>query len=157
MTPEGWERKADHCDAQSEQLAAEGRFHEAIAQSVRAERFREMAEGMRALTGEKPAPNIRHEMQVQAHTEGQRKAGRPSLSKHAFPRALEAAGLTVAEWARGNRHLRPGEALERSQVRSWFARKKRDQRPIPRRWAKAIEADYGIPATDASWPKGIKD
>lgn len=74
----------------------------------------------------------------------QRSAGRKTYSKHPFPRALERANLTMTEVATLlNTH--------RSTVKSWLHRK------IPRRQAEAIAKLLpDLPATEKSWPAGIK-
>jgi hypothetical protein len=153
MSPSDWERKASHADRQAEQLAAEGRIADAVVLSVQAQRYREVAEEMRrALTGPNKARKVRHTMAEVSQAEAPPKTGRgrPRTSQHAFPLALEAKGLTVAEWARERK-------LERSVVRSWFASKARDGRSIPRYWADAIKAEFGIPATATVWKHGIRD
>jgi hypothetical protein len=88
-----------------------------------------------------------------AATEGERKRrlgiGKgDATSSHPFPQAVLASGSTIADWAAA-RGLKPVS------VRSWFA-KGEAARPIPRRWAEEIERDHGIPATAATWPRGIK-
>lgn len=87
-----------------------------------------------------------------ATTEGERRR-RLGIAKghagtHPFPAAVLAAGSTIADWA-------ATRGLKAVSVRSWFA-KGEAARPIPRQWAEAIEREHGIPATAATWPRGIK-
>jgi len=87
-----------------------------------------------------------------AHAESaaaQRRRGRPAVSDHPFPRALEGAGSSVAEWARKH-------GVDRSVAKSWYAPPPGGRR-IPARMAKAIEREFGVPATEEVWTNGIKD
>jgi hypothetical protein len=73
--------------------------------------------------------------------------GAPLTSEHPFPAALERAKVTVAEWAK--RH-----AVSEEKVRSWY--RKTDPRRIPRKFAREIQKEFGLPTDDSIWPKGIK-
>ena len=72
--------------------------------------------------------------------------GRPTL-EHPFTRALHERGKTLAEWAKLNR-------LDRGTVKWWYVK---DGRPIPRKWADAIAAELGVPATVRTWRNGIRE
>jgi hypothetical protein len=77
-----------------------------------------------------------------------RRPGRPTKSRHPFPVALEARRKTVAEWARDHR-------LEREVVKAWFAPGTAGRR-IPLQWAKTIQKELGVPATEDVWRNGIR-
>lgn len=72
-----------------------------------------------------------------------RTAGRGRVSTHPFPKALEAANITMTEMAVLLKE-------HRSTVKSWLTRK------IPRERAEAIAKLIDLPATEKSWPVGIK-
>jgi hypothetical protein len=73
--------------------------------------------------------------------------GRPTETKHPFPKALATRGLTVTEWAAKHGH-------NRGRVKSWFMPGSGGRR-IPRDVAEAIEKELGIPATARTWKNGI--
>lgn len=151
MLPSDLRALADHLDQQALDLARDGRPTEGALRMVEALRLREMAAEAERLTGGNKARKVRHMAQAaHAPTEGPTRTGpgRPRKSRHAFPAALEAKGLTVAEWARERK-------LERSVVRSWFADKPRDQRSVPLKEAEEIRRAYGVPFS--AWPKGVRD
>ena len=85
-------------------------------------------------------------MQAQTQVRHERR-GRPTETKHPFPRALEARGITVTEWADKHGH-------SRGRVKSWFMTGSGGRR-IPRDVAEAIEKELGIPATARTWKNGI--
>jgi hypothetical protein len=77
-----------------------------------------------------------------------RRPGRPTGIRHPFPDALAAAGTSVSAWAAKH-------GLHQKNVQAWFSPKPAG-RKIPLRWAKTIEREYVIPASDDVWPNGIK-
>ena len=77
-----------------------------------------------------------------------RRRGRPLVSNHPFPRALEERGLTIAAWARKHR-------VDRAVVKSWFAPPPAGRR-IPIKAAMLIEKELDIPATAEVWINGIR-
>ena len=115
--------------------------------------YRREAESMRDLarrmvTGAVTLRAIDTDMsQVQALEQDRPLAGRPLETDHPFPRALEAAGSSVAAWARSHR-------LKLPTVRSWYL--SANKRRIPRRWARVIERELGVPATEEVWKNGIR-
>jgi hypothetical protein len=128
MSPEQWLDKASHADAQAEQLAAEGRIAEAVVESVRAQRYREVAEEMRrALTGTKQSRTVRNEMAVPAQTSEQWRKP-PSMSDLARMLGCHRSFLT--------------------QARGGLTR-------IRKSWADRIATERpDLPATKKTWPKG---
>lgn len=83
--------------------------------------------------------------------------GRPPTD-HPFVNALRARGMTLTEWC--HRHN-----VKRQRVKSWYV-KGDGARQIPALWAKRIEDEFGnaprskrplLPATEDTWPNGIKD
>lgn len=117
---------------------------------IAAELFRVTGWLVGAVRGLSAAPKSRTLTQVaQPEAAEPRRRGRPTKSKHPFPLALEAAGTTVAEWAREN-------DLEREVVKSWFAPGDAGRR-IPALWAQRIARQFkSVPATDAVWKNGIR-
>lgn len=103
--------------------------------------------GAKALTDANKARSMENMAQPQS-AEQPRRRGRPLKSKHIFPRTLEARGTNVAEWA--TRHKVPRET-----AKSWHSRPPAG-RPIPPIYAKLIEKEYGIPATEQVWRNGIR-
>lgn len=81
--------------------------------------------------------------------------GRPITTDHAFAKALDARGTTIAAWAKKHRVGLPA-------VKSWI--RSIDGRRIPRDWAERIEAEFldektgesAVPATLATWKNGIR-
>jgi hypothetical protein len=67
--------------------------------------------------------------------------------KHPFVRVLYSRGMTVSEWARS-------KGIPVATASSWVSSGD-GKRRIPIRYAKAIEAEFGIPATAATWRNGI--
>jgi hypothetical protein len=94
------------------------------------------------------ARTIMSNMAHAQRAEESRRRGRPTKSKHPFPAALDAAGSSVAEWARKHQ-------VEREVVKSWFAPPPAGRR-IPQAMAKLIEKEFKVPATERVWPNGIR-
>lgn len=119
-----------------------------LARQVIAQGRNRTAMGREGLLRPISGRTISHNMaQTQEDTKPRRR-GRPTMSEHAFPRALEAAGTNVTEWAKKHK-------LEREMVKSWFAPGVHGRR-IPRRWAEAIAREFSLPATDEVWTNGIR-
>jgi hypothetical protein len=78
---------------------------------------------------------------------GPRRKGRPRTIDHPFPRALDAAGVSPAQWAKQH-----GLTLEK--VRSWYGPSQ--PRRIERKYALAIDEEFGLPADTMTWPHGIR-
>jgi hypothetical protein len=103
----------------------------------------------RALEELQGDPNSRTLLDGMAQAQPEiRRPGRPTKSRHPFPVALEARRKTVAEWARDN-------GLPREVVKAWIATGSAGRR-IPLSWAKAIQKELGVPATDDVWRNGIR-
>lgn len=68
---------------------------------------------------------------------------------HPFVNALREKGVTLTEWCAKHR-------LKREAVKGWYTTGVGARR-IPRRWAKAIEAELGLPADATIWANGIRD
>ena len=97
-----------------------------------------------------PEKNVRTLSRVEARTvrtDETRRPGAPLLSDHPFAIALENAGLTAAAW--GKRH-----GLSEEKVRSWYRRV--DPRRVPRKHAREVEREFGLPADETTWPNGIR-
>lgn len=138
----------DALESRARQFQAEGKHELAAELALVAADVRKAAGLLKTL---QDVPNQRTlivDMAHQALTGEPRRRGRPTKSKHPFPLALEAKGTTVAEWAREH-------DVEREVVKSWFAPPPSGRR-IPSRWAVVIQRELGIPATDDSWPNGIR-
>lgn len=80
--------------------------------------------------------------------------GRPIQSEHPFPRAVEASGSSVQEWAKRKN-------LNIKTVRAWYSADKEAGRRIPRAYADLIEREFKdgpiqVPATLATWVHGIR-
>ena len=75
--------------------------------------------------------------------------GRPSESDHPFVLALAKKGLTVVQWAAKH-------GYKEETVRSWYKKKRHEQRKIPRDAAALIEKELGVPADESAWPQGLK-
>lgn len=148
-TPAELRALAAHLTERATEAARQRKVDVAALLLVEAADARDEAERLEGLTGKNKARKVRHTMAEvsQEHPPVRTGPGRPRKSQHAFPLALEAKGLTVAEWARARK-------LERSVVRSWFASKERDQRSIPGHWAREIRNEYGVPFS--AWPKGLR-
>lgn len=129
-------------------LQAEADAIEALAHA-RERRYMLEAE-MREAEGLQTANSARTILGNMAHTQTEtaRRRGRPTKSKHPFPAALDAAGKSVAEWAREHK-------IEREVVKSWFAPPPAGRR-IPEAMAKAIEKEFKVPATERVWTNGIR-
>lgn len=94
--------------------------------------------------------NVRTLPGVEARTvraDEARRPGAPLLSDHPFAIALENAGLTAAAW--GKKH-----GVSEEKVRSWYRRV--DPRRVPRKYAREIERELGLPVSGSSWPNGIR-
>jgi hypothetical protein len=134
VTPAQWLERADHCDRQAEQLAAEGRIAEAVVESVRAQRYREVAEEMRRASGKRldranRTVTVPTSMASAAVAEEWRKP--PSIRELA-----KMLGCTHGFL---------------SQARSGATR-------IRKSWAERIAAARpDMPATKKTWPKGWAD
>lgn len=79
-------------------------------------------------------------------------------TKHPWPfsAALHAHGSSPAQWAEAKKGRPPAET-----VRAWLKRPGKGGRPVPRRWADEIEAEFAetetpVPARDESWPNKIR-
>jgi len=145
VTPEQWLERASHADAQAEQLAAEGRIAEAVVESVRAQRYREVAEEMRrALTGkgqQRSISGMRVAPQVVAKVPESVKRGRARARRtSAAQELLYAAGWAITDLAT---HL--GE--QRSTVSAWFGTGSH-ARPVPLRHAEALERGVATGSKD---------
>lgn len=142
-TPEEIDAEADQLQA----ALAEKRAEVALLEHrIRALRVAAEAGRAESLPLDDKTRTVRHEMQGVQQVE--KKPGRPLETAHPFPRTLVARGSSVAEWAEAH-------GLKRVVVRSWYAPKP-DGRRIPAKWAKAIEREFKIPATEAVWSNGIR-
>jgi hypothetical protein len=127
--------------------------HEAKAAQLRkdAEAFKKAARLLkqRAATGLPLSSTVRTLTRMELHTvpEDPWRPGAPLTSGHPFPAALEKAKMTVGEWAK--RH-----SVSEEKVRSWY--RVNQLRRIPRKFARDIEKEFGLPADATIWPKGIK-
>jgi hypothetical protein len=70
-----------------------------------------------------------------------------SPSDHPFRIALTNAGTNAAQWGRDN-------GISEERVKSWY-KTGSGLRPIPMLYAKVIEAQFGLPADESTWPQGI--
>jgi hypothetical protein len=139
-------------DRLAAQLAAEDAALEAL---LRAQRELIEAVGEYQRLHEPKRTNIVPNVQAPIAAAKHSRRGRPLEAKHPFPRALEAAGMTVSAWALKHGH-------DRARVKSWFAEGDGGRR-IPRDVAEAIEKEMGVdakkrplvPATLATWKNGI--
>ena len=141
VTPEELIARAERLEAQLDAAVAAGDKGKALSLLRQADLWRDLA---RELTA-KAQPRTFIGNMAQPQVEPPRRRGRPTVSKHPFPRAVG----NVAAWARKH-------GLERETVKSWFAVGDAG-RPIPARWAKLIEREHGVPATPRTWPNGIRD
>jgi hypothetical protein len=107
------------------------------------------AEAADRLPGQNKARTIPEDMAQTQKAHEPRRRGRPLKTQHPFPRALEAKGSHVAEWA--DKHKVPRET-----AKSWHSPPPTG-RSIPRHFAKVIERELKIPATLDVWKNGIQD
>lgn len=153
MPPPDLSKIAADLEASARRLKAKG-DHEGAAAAFEA--AADLREALRGLQGVPKARTLIDEMAHPATAVEPRRRGRPTKSKHPFPRALEAKGLTVAEWAVANK-------LDRSLVKSWFAPGAAGRR-IPAFWATRIAKEFRdpktgesvVPATEDVWRNGIR-
>lgn len=146
--------------ARVETLVSEAREHETRAAALRAEADRLMpgAGGLGRTAG---LPKVRFEGTLGTMEALQANAGSKvsqAKTKHPWPfsAALHAHGSSPAQWAEAKKGRPPAET-----VRAWLKRPGKGGRPIPRRWADDIEAEFAetetpVPARDASWPNKIR-
>lgn len=109
---------------------------------ARAEALRHLASQVeRSIPGASDVVGIRDMRRHVPLPRGGQGAGRPTKSKHPFPRAVG----NVAAWAEQ-------QGLSYSFVKAWYTTGE-SLKPIPRKWQVLLEKTYGIPAS--AWRGGI--
>lgn len=152
MTPEDLRTRAEILDHDGLEALQRGDKSAALKAFSEAQLCKEVASELEVKLGSAPSPPVAKPLQsVPSVLPGPRltgRTGRPAESNHPFVLALEAKGLSVAGWALSH-------GISRHLVNGWISSGHRARR-IPLEWANLIQKELGIPATDATWPAGIR-